>query len=220
MEIQVTAIALNSDTHLTYYQIIRDREKMFGAEFSQGEVRDVIAKLVKQEVLVETDIEWDILFGETLSHNQHGELDTNDFNFNFDELLNLGPAALNFTEENARDLREAAAVGQLPRALTILQKLSVDSAQWTGLPRGFRFTPEVKHTLVRLLREADRQLEQSGLPNSQAAQAKAYVHSAILLAEAPDPQPDLIWEMVQRGGALASIGQFFIAIIALFTATK
>jgi hypothetical protein len=93
----------------------------------------------------------------------------------------------------------------------------VDSSSWTGLPRDFRLTEARRVSLVRALDKAEEVA--SNLPLGQEAQAqlRAYIGAARVLAEAPEPQPDLIWELVNRADALAGVASLFVSILALFT---
>jgi hypothetical protein len=94
--------------------------------------------------------------------------------------------------------------------------ITVNSSQWTGLPATFSLSDTKLNSIVELLRSAERELERTSLPNSECAQAIAYVRSATILMEAPEPQPDIAWELIQRANNIAGLASLFVAIIALF----
>jgi DNA-binding MarR family transcriptional regulator len=93
---------------------------------------------------------------------------------------------------------------------------TADSSRWTGLPSGFRWSEEKREKLIDQLGAIEGALDSSSLGNVDKAQARAYVVAARALAEAPEPEPDLIWEVLQRANAVSGIASLFVAIIALF----
>lgn len=106
-------------------------------------------------------------------------------------------------------------VGQDEGAITTS---SVDSSGWTGLPPGFVPTEEKWAALRLLLREADETLNGLGASNSEKAMARAYIVAAKSLADAPEPQLDLVWEIISRANQISGVASLFVSIIALFTA--
>jgi hypothetical protein len=90
------------------------------------------------------------------------------------------------------------------------------SSDWTGLPSAFELTEEKRQKLVRELELADEQLAGLGLGQATQAQARAYFVAARILAEAPEPPADLIWNIIGRANSLAGIASLLISIIALF----
>ncbi|MBW8743038.1 MAG: hypothetical protein JF628_01580 [Sphingomonas sp.] len=93
---------------------------------------------------------------------------------------------------------------------------AIDSSRWTGLPSGFKLTADKQKALVRDLDRVEEQLQDFNVGQEIRAQARAYVIAARILAEAPDPQADLIWEMIGRANALSGVASLFVAIISLF----
>ena len=91
-----------------------------------------------------------------------------------------------------------------------------DSSAWTGLPRDFVLTEEKRVALVRGLDAAEQGLSGLRLGQEVQAQARAYIVAARSLAEAPEPQPDLIWEILNRANSIAGIASLFVSILALF----
>lgn len=93
----------------------------------------------------------------------------------------------------------------------------VDSSTWTGLPSNFTLNEEKRNRLGRLLQDAEIELDSIGAGNSEKSMARAYIMAAKSLADAPEPQVDLIWAIIQRANNLAGIASLFVSIIALFT---
>lgn len=91
-----------------------------------------------------------------------------------------------------------------------------DSSTWTGLPRAFILAPEQQVALVSELDVAERQLGMLGLGQEVAAQARAYIVAARVLAEAPEPASDLIWTMLGRLNNIAGVASLLVGMIALF----
>ena len=94
---------------------------------------------------------------------------------------------------------------------------TTDSSAWTGLPSTFTLAEEKRESLVSLLREAEESLDQLGAGNSEKAMARAFIVAARVLADAPDPPVDLIWEIIGRANSLAGIASLLVSIIALFS---
>lgn len=92
----------------------------------------------------------------------------------------------------------------------------VDSSTWTGLPSDFELSEEKRTTLVAYLQEAESKLDSLGISNEAKAQARAYIIAAKVLADAPEPPSDVIWELVQRANSIAGIASLFVSVIGLF----
>lgn len=84
---------------------------------------------------------------------------------------------------------------------------------------GFSFSEDEQRKLIGLLTEVERALPSADGTNVEQAMAHAYIISARVLAEAPDPPSDLIWELVNRASQIAGIASLFVAIFALFAAS-
>jgi hypothetical protein len=93
------------------------------------------------------------------------------------------------------------------------QPPAIDSASWTGRPT---LPPENRERLAVSLRAAERSLDVIQAGNAEKAQARAYIIAALALAEAPEPQDDLIWEIVSRANKLSGIAALFVSIVGLF----
>ncbi|WHO40637.1 hypothetical protein PMI04_008635 [Sphingobium sp. AP49] len=92
----------------------------------------------------------------------------------------------------------------------------VDSTTWTGLPSQFVLNEERKAELSTLLTKAERDLDDLGAGNSEKAMARAYIVAAKVLADAPEPPVDIIWDIIGRANNLSGIASLFVSIIALF----
>ena len=70
--------------------------------------------------------------------------------------------------------------------------------------------------LIDTLNQIEAELDKLEIGNSEKSQLRAYINAARWLADAPDPQADLIWEIIDRADKLCSITGLFVAILALF----
>ncbi|WP_173206892.1 hypothetical protein [Sphingopyxis sp. BSNA05] len=66
--------------------------------------------------------------------------------------------------------------------------------------------------VTAFIRKAYSKLDEIGLPNSDVAQAKAYLECALILSEAPVPQPSLVWELCERASHIAGVSSLLIAL--------
>lgn len=92
----------------------------------------------------------------------------------------------------------------------------IESSTWTGLPSGFQLSQQLQQKLVADLDRAEEALGLAILSQEERSQARAYIIAIRVLAEAPDPQADLIWEMIGRVNQISGIASLFVSIIALF----
>ena len=97
------------------------------------------------------------------------------------------------------------------------EPLTVGSTEWTGLPANFALTEDTRAELVSLLRQAEDGLNGLAASNHEKAQARAFIVAARMLAEAPDPPVELIWQLIGRANSIAGIASLLVSIIALFT---
>lgn len=131
----------------------------------------------------------------------------------------LTGAGLRFAEDRglddlAEDEREIASetdADELNQATGSFQ-----SASWTGLPTAFELTEAKRQTLVRDLELAEDRLVGLGLSQEIQAQARAYFVAARILAEAPEPPADIIWNIIGRANSLSGIASLLLSIVALF----
>jgi hypothetical protein len=94
--------------------------------------------------------------------------------------------------------------------------IRVDSASWTGPPRGSALNEQQRAKFLAGLREMEDKVQSTGLGNSDRAQVLAFLGAARELTEAPTPPADIIWELISRASKLAGIGSFFLSLVALF----
>ena len=92
----------------------------------------------------------------------------------------------------------------------------VDSRDWTGLSAEYELTEPKRAELIDLLVRAEDELSRASIENSTKAQVYSYIVAARALAEAPEPQADLIWEIVSRANQVAGIASLFVSILTLF----
>lgn len=87
----------------------------------------------------------------------------------------------------------------------------VDSSSWTGL-RKHRITSHNRESVRIRIVEAKAALDTQNFTNEQKAQAVSFLRAAEELIEAPEPPSDIIWELVERAGAIAGIAGLFLSI--------
>lgn len=186
----------------------------------EREVSNVVARMVKNEILVEFDIEHDALDDVIIERDKYGPLDNSDLSYVLTgNLYGLGPKCLEFVDDRKSQLMMEAADRGLVNALQRLRNLRVDSSSWTGLPAGFSFTPQVQARVVQLLGRAISEVDKSDLGNNAKAQTSAYLRAALVLAEAPDPPPDLVAELLRRiryAGELVGFLSSMTGLLSIF----
>jgi hypothetical protein len=92
----------------------------------------------------------------------------------------------------------------------------IRSETWTGLPPSFQLTEERRAAIVRALDAAEESMPLAASSQHDKAQARAYIIAARALLEAPEPQPDLVWQLIQRANNIAGVASLFVALVALF----
>ena len=86
--------------------------------------------------------------------------------------------------------------------------------------RRFYLSRESREKLLSEADEIGRKLDDFGVTNSEKSQARAYIAAMKVLAEAPQPDDDLIWEIVSRANQLAGVASLFVSLVALFVSVK
>jgi len=76
---------------------------------------------------------------------------------------------------------------------------------------------EAKEAFSKLSSDAQLEVSKSDLSNEQKAAAHGYLEAARALANVPEPPTDLIWQILNRGSAIAGIASFFLALITFLT---
>lgn len=94
-------------------------------------------------------------------------------------------------------------------------EIMIDSSTWTGLSNNQTFSAARAARLLEELDQAAEKLDAMALDNSAKSQAYAYIVAAKVLAQAPEPPADLIWELISRLNAIAGIAGLLVSIIAL-----
>jgi hypothetical protein len=95
---------------------------------------------------------------------------------------------------------------------------SLAGGAWKRLPSNFVLSEGKRDRLTTALAVAESKLDELGASNTERAQARAYIVAAQALTSAPDPSPDLIWEILNRANALAGVASLFVSLLALFMA--
>ncbi len=91
------------------------------------------------------------------------------------------------------------------------EPIRVDSRSWTGLMR-VRVTHRNARAISRLIDTALGELPTDC--NTKAAQARTLLLAAKDLTDAPEPPSDIIWDLVQRAGAVVGLFDIFFRIFA------
>ena len=121
-----------------------------------------------------------------------------------------------------RDYGSKDGVGQILQRFGAEKRLiapGVESTAWTGrAPSITTLNSEAAVKLVRELDKAEAALLSLDLGQEAKAQVRAYIVSARTLAESPEPQADLIWELLNRANAMAGVASLFVSILALIVA--
>ncbi|WP_141395752.1 hypothetical protein [Sphingomonas spermidinifaciens] len=198
MKARLLAMLLEQDSFFTDFGLKRDFEQAFGEPNSQ-EYSTTLAALKANDTIIAFDVEADGLDGVILDHPDHGQIDLKECSpITVDTFFAIGPSFAVEMHQDLYSVSEAAADGGLSEALRLIKLLPIDSSKWTGEHRALRFTPQVQSKLLLILERARAEVAQLQLSNAEAARVAAYVESAQLLAELPDPEPDLIRLLVQR----------------------
>ncbi|HYG46540.1 MAG TPA: hypothetical protein VD846_01230 [Allosphingosinicella sp.] len=90
---------------------------------------------------------------------------------------------------------------------------SYDSGAWTGIKR-VQVTSENREAVLGAIDKAIVSLDTMSLSNLERAQVVALLGAAKTLAEAPEPPSVLIWDLIERAGAICGILGLFITLLA------
>ena len=220
---QLFLIFLDQGTPLSRHAIRYQLQKLFGKQEDFECLYPALTELISLDVVEEFDIESEGGVDTALfSHPEHGDLKFDDFEvvIGIDEVLHLSRGAIAYAIEHTAELTDEAAKLGLPNALQSLVSMPIDSTSWTGMPRGFTFSEQTKCQLARLLEEASNALERSGLSNFEIGQGAAFLKSASILANAPEPPRNEIWSLINKGSAIMGLTSFFIPIVKFFAGFK
>jgi hypothetical protein len=96
-----------------------------------------------------------------------------------------------------------------------LPETVVESASWTGLSK-VRIDARNAAAVSSLIDEAIGSL--AGDENAKIAQARALLRAAKELTDAPEPPSEIIWDLIQRAGAVVGLLDIFLRIFVGLTA--
>jgi hypothetical protein len=219
---RILAIFLNQDdlvqvgiAELIYRRAFGDNDE------GRKEFRRVFFQLTKRDVLIEYDSEFE--FADTLlvEHSEHGQLANSDLSYiGFEDLAAIGPGFVAAVRERSSEIFEQAVDAGFDHALERLRDLPIESWKWTGLSEGFVFDDTVKSKVIKLLRSADDELGSLELTNHETSQARALIKAALILADAPRPEADLVWEIIQRISAIIGIVSGIQGLSSIFKPVK
>jgi hypothetical protein len=214
---RVLALLMEQDSYFTEFGLQRDYEDAYGSSVDEAEFKKIVWQLTTNDTLIGFDVESDGLDGVLFDHNEYGQLDQDDFTIiGTDTYFAMGPAFPVALHQDLLAVSEAATEGGLSEALRLMSLLPVDSSQWTGLPKGFRFTPEVQRKIVNILEQARNQVSGLGLTNTEAAKVSAYIDCALILAQLPEPEPDVVALLIKRLLVVVGAIGFFADLKGIF----
>ena len=95
-------------------------------------------------------------------------------------------------------------------------KNTVESTLWTGLPKEGVLSEQSVLRLKAALTIVEDAVLKSDATNEEKSQARSYIIAMSVLADAPEPPADLIWELVNRANQLSGIASLFVSIFTLF----
>jgi hypothetical protein len=215
---RILAIFLNEDDIVRVGGAALIYQRTFGGdEGAKKDFRRVFWQLVKDDILIEYDTETEIADELHVEHSEHGHLNNSDLSYiGFEELAAIGPAFVSAVRERSSEICEQALNGGLSHAFERLRQLPIESWKWTGLPESFVLDDAAKSKVIELLHLADVELSDRDLSNYQISQAKALIKAALILADAPKPQADLVWEIIQRISAIIGIAAGIQGLSSIF----
>lgn len=195
------------------------KRKYVNSDEELDRFKAVVYRLTKDDVLTDFDTEFEIADQLSVEHAEHGHLDLTDINFiGFDELVAIGPRFVERVRFRCSEIMEQAAAAGLSNAMNVLKQLPIESWKWTGLSTNFVFDAAAQSRVVKLLKQADDEIKITN--NYDGAQAKAFIKAALILAESPQPQPDLVWEIIQRVSAIVGLLSGIETLISIFKPVK
>jgi hypothetical protein len=200
--------------------LILKYERSFGEDdVDRKQIGRIIYAMLKDGAIVEHDVENDTLDGAIIDHVEHGQLDNKDITFlSVDELLAIGPGMISYARARASYLAQQASEGGLNTALRLLNGLPIDSSLWTGMPAGFKLDDKTKAQVIKLLHRADNEISTVSGSNREVAQAKALITAALVLTEAPEPESEIVWGLLQKLSVFVTLSQGVEGLIKFFKA--
>ncbi|MFX4085911.1 hypothetical protein ACKU27_12510 [Sphingobium yanoikuyae] len=217
LRVKVLATLLEQDSFFTWYGLKHDYQKFFGVLEDDEPFKKVVSGFQNSDVIIAFDLQEDGLGGALLDHNEHGSLNASDIMVvGDDEFLALGPAYAIELYADTSAVAEAAAEGGCREALRLIKLLPIDSSKWTGVRPTLVFDDKVKSKVLDLLKKADHEMDGMFLSNVDHSQARALLKAALILAEAPNPDPVLISTIVRRLGEIIGFTSAVLGILSFF----
>ena len=218
VEDRLAAIFLDSDDLASQAIVLLRYKRAFGGDDEdQKQVKRILYEMVRDERVIEHDVENDTLDDVIVDHAEYGQLDPKDLTFlSVDELLAMGPELIHYTRSRASQIADQAIAGGLNTAIGYLNDLPIDSNLWTGMPVGFKFDEQTKAQVIKLLRRADNEISAVTINNRDVAQAKALITAALILTEAPEPETEIIWGLLQKMSVFITLSQGIEGLLKLF----
>ena len=221
IDARIVAFMLDIDQPCTRARIVNGCNENFGPRESDQLIKEHVGLLSGRGVLSEFDPEAESVFLDTLfEHDQHGSIDGTELSpMMADSYLTLGPHVVAFAQENHADLMSACREAGFDKAGLVLEGIRPSFGHKGPFPPKTHIRPDEREKVVTLLKNALRELDGLDLPNSKSAQAKAYVEAAIILANSPEPDVRIVWELIQRASHVAGVASLFVAVLAIIMAS-
>ena len=104
-----------------------------------------------------------------------------------------------------------------PRGIDFIEEdpSKINSVEWTGADFQAVWNDEKSEKVVKEIRRIEEGLQELNLSNVQVSQIRSYITASVVIAESVNPDPDLIWEMLTRAGAVAGIAGLFFSVLTL-----
>ena len=210
---KMLAVLMEQDSYFTQFGLIHDYTKAFGAGDGEADIKRLISDLESDATLIGFDVESDGMDGILIDHNEYGQLDPNDCDIvGAQNYLSIGPAFPIAVHHELNSISEAAVAGGFSEALRLLALLPINSSGWSGTPSSLRLTPEIQTKIVMVLERARLELNDYSFSNVEAKTASAYIDCALIMAQLPDPEPDIVALLIKR--LLIIVG--FVGVFADF----
>jgi len=218
VEDRLAAVFLDSSDITSQAIVLLRYKRSFGGEVDhEKQVKRILYEMVRDERVIEHDVEGETLDNVIVDHAEYGQLDPKDLTFlSVDDLLAIGPELIHYTRARASQIAEQATGGGLNTAIEYLSQLPIDSSLWTGMPVGFKLDDQTKGQVIKLLRRADSEISAASVSNREVAQAKALITAALILTEAPEPESEIVWGLLQKLSVFVTLSQGIEGLLKLF----
>jgi len=199
LEAQFLAVLMEQDSFFTDYSLRKELKEAFPT-FSDEEYNAIFRDFESDGTLIAFDLENDGLVGESFDHDDHGQIEAQELSLlsGGTYFYSLGTAFPIRLHSQRSAVLQAALDGGLSEAARLLSNLPFDASTWTGRVEKLSFDAKAKSKFVALIKEARSCLDAAELNNLEYSKASAYLDCALLLAEQPEPDADLLAELVRR----------------------